>query len=259
LGGSAMVRRAALVAAAAAAWWVAAASAGGMPLGLDLGPLATRCVHEFIPQDADGTVELFVESGGKLEVHMTIEGPMATGWDKIPEAGESTAMLFDKVISNGREEDFDDSFLFSFKSDGGAYRVCVSNDMNRVANKVVQVDIRSSAKVISENPIKISSDPKKAEEARLAKEEAKGSEARQAEVAVLEKSIRRLKRGLRKVQQQQQQERHRQAVHTAVNQDSNNHMVLGSLVETVVFVATAAFQIIFVRNWFDGKAAKQWA
>ena len=76
---------------------------------------------------------------------------------------------------------------------------------------------------------------------------------------MLEKSIRRLKRGLRKVQQQQQQERHRQAVHTAVNQDSNNHMVLGSLVETVVFVATAAFQIVFVRNWFDGKASKQWA
>eukprot|EP00619_Florenciella_sp_RCC1007_P018847 CAMPEP_0205933754 /NCGR_PEP_ID=MMETSP1325-20131115/34149_1 /ASSEMBLY_ACC=CAM_ASM_000708 /TAXON_ID=236786 /ORGANISM="Florenciella sp., Strain RCC1007" /LENGTH=148 /DNA_ID=CAMNT_0053303651 /DNA_START=30 /DNA_END=473 /DNA_ORIENTATION=- len=148
-----------------------------MPLGLDLGPLATRCVHEYIPQNADGTVELFVESGGKLEVHMTIEGPMATGWDKIPEAGESTATLFDKVISNGREEDFDDSFLFSFKSDGGAYRVCVSNDMNRVANKVVQVDIRSSAKVTSESPIKVSSDPKKAEE-RLAKEESKGSEAR---------------------------------------------------------------------------------
>ena len=80
------------------------------------------------------------------------------------------------MISNGREEDFDDSFLFSFKSDGGAYRVCVSNDMNRVANKVVQVDIRSSAKVTSENPIKISSDPKKVEQTRQAKDEAKGSE-----------------------------------------------------------------------------------
>eukprot|EP00622_Pseudochattonella_farcimen_P003815 FR739068.1.p1 GENE.FR739068.1~~FR739068.1.p1 ORF type:complete len:269 (+),score=45.22 FR739068.1:33-809(+) len=235
-----------------------------MPLGIDLGPLATRCVHEVVPKDVDATVELFVESGGKLEVHLKVEGPLATtGWDKIPEAQEATEVIYDKVISNGREEDFDDSFLYSFQSKGGAYRVCVSNDMNRVANKVVQVDIRSSATkpVAREDgePIKLVSDPGTKSASGKTDKEEKDSKERQAEVEVLERSIKRLKRGLRKLQQQQAQERHRQAVHTAVNQDSNNHMVLGSLIETVVFVGTACFQIIFVRAWFDGKTTKQWA
>jgi hypothetical protein len=78
----------------------------------------------------------------------------------------------------------------------------------------------------------------------------------------LEASILRLKAGLRKVQKQQQQERHRQAVHAAVNEDSNNHMVFGSVVETVIFVGTACFQLIFMKKWFDGKVggkSGQWA
>lgn len=34
-----------------------------------------------------------------------------------------------QVVTNSQEEDFDDAFLFSFKSAGGAYRACVANDM----------------------------------------------------------------------------------------------------------------------------------
>jgi len=41
-------------------------------------------------------------------------------------------------------------------------------------------------------------------------------------------------------------------------------VVVYSLVETVVFVGAACFQLVFIRNWFDGKAGakvkgRQWA
>lgn len=60
-------------------------------------------------------VELFVESGGKLEVHLTVQGPMTKAWGNVPEASAKTQTLLDKVVTNGHEEDFDDSYLFSFK------------------------------------------------------------------------------------------------------------------------------------------------
>ena len=37
---------------------------------------------------------------------------------------------FFQVITNGAEEDFDDSYLYTFTSKkGGAYSICISNDM----------------------------------------------------------------------------------------------------------------------------------
>ena len=249
-----------------------------------------------VPAGSEGTVELFVESGGKLEVHLTIEGPLEKGWGNVPEETSKTETLLDEIVSNGHMseedgvEDFEDSFLYSFSTpesggdNGDVYRACVCNDANHLMSKSVQIDFRahgprSSGRGSGEggsgtklgrmgsragkgggDPIRLVSNP-----AQLSPEEQKKESARQEEVANLEASIKRLKSGLRKVQQQQQQERHRQAVHAAVNEDSNNHMVVGSLIETVVFVGTAIFQIMFVRHWFEGrgahggKGAGQWA
>lgn len=148
---------------------------------------------------------------------------------------------------------------------GNVYQVCVANDMNHLVAKTVQVDIRSSAKGEArallphkKQPVKLVVNPD-----QLTQEERDAAAAKEQEVANLEASIKRLKAGLRKVQKQQLQERHRQAVHTAVNEDSNNHMVAGSVVETVVFVGAAVFQILFIRNWFDGRVGsrkgRQWA
>ena len=50
--------------------------------------------------------------------------------------------------------------------------------------------------------------------------------------------------------------------HTALTEETNNHMVVYSLIETVVFVGAAVFQLFFIRNWFDGrdrKKGRQWA
>uniref|UniRef100_A0A7S2FVP9 GOLD domain-containing protein n=2 Tax=Octactis speculum TaxID=3111310 RepID=A0A7S2FVP9_9STRA len=125
--------------------------------------------------------------------------------------------------------------------------------MNRIATKMVQVDLRKS--VASQND-KI--EDKDAIESSGSKD-GKATSKEPEEVLALEKRIKRLKKSLHKVQRQQEQDRHRQAVHTAVNQDSNNHMVVGSLIETLIFMGTASFQVIFVRKWFAGKGPQNWA
>jgi hypothetical protein len=239
-------------------------SGGALPLGIVLAPLAQRCIHEEVAAGTEATVELFVEKGAKLEVHLTIEGPMTKAWGNVPEANEKTVKLLDEVVTNGHEEDFDDSFLFTFESKGGdngnVYQVCVANDMNHLISKTVQLDIRTN--YVPRKPetkrVKLVQNPD-----QLTEEERVAEKAKEEEVANLEASIKRLKAGLRKVFKQQQQERHRQAVHTAVNEDSNNHMVVGSVIETVVFIGAACFQLIFIRKWFDGKVggrqARQWA
>lgn len=264
-----MLLRVASVAAALATLAKPCSSASGsMPVGVSLPPLGKRCIHEEVPSGSDAVVELFVETGGKLEVHLTVEGPMTKAWGNLPEASGKTKTLLDKVVTNGKEEDFDDVFLFSFKSEGGdngnVYQVCAANDMNHLMAKTVQLDIRTSrtagagAGLKQQKIVHLVSNPD-----QMTEEERKKESARAEEVANLEASIKHLKAGLRKVQKQQQQERHRQAVHTAVNEDSNNRMVVGSVIETVVFVGTACFQLIFMKKWFDnkvgGKAGRQWA
>jgi polyhydroxyalkanoate synthesis regulator phasin len=253
-----------------------------------------------VPAGSEGTVELFVESGGTLEVHLTVDGPLTKGWGEVPEETSKTETMLDEIVSNGHMseengvEDFEDSFLYTFNTpdsateNGDVYRACVCNDQNHLVAKSVQFDFRArsakrgkkggmsegggrkseggsssrtgAAGDKSAQPIKLVSNP-----AQLTPEEQKKESERQEEVANLEASIKRLKAGLRRVQAQQQQERHRQAVHAAVNEDSNNRMVVGSLIETVVFIGTAIFQILFVRQWFEGrgaaggKGAGQWA
>lgn len=53
-----------------------------------------------------------------------------------------------------------------------------------------------------------------------------------------------LPKGLVKIQVQQQRDRHRLSLHTQTNSDSHRHVVTGSIVETVFFLAAAIFQVI---------------
>lgn len=237
---------------------LAAPAAAYVPLGIEVAPGSKRCVHETVERGEEGVVELFVESGGRLMVHLTVEGPMTSGWDGIPEKSKATDTFVDKTVTNDAASDFADSFTTSFESKGGAYQVCVANDMNKITPKVVQLSVRQrgKSKAASDKALKLQS-PKV--DNKLSPEDQAAAEIKEREVSSLEASVKKLKSGLRKVRDKQMQERHRQAAHTAVNQDSNNHMVVGSLIETVVFIGTASFQIIFVRNWFEGKGAQQWA
>jgi hypothetical protein len=100
------------------------------------------------------------------------------------------------------------------------------------------------------------------------KEDGDAEEQDEAELIRVKESISRIRKGLVRIQLQQQRDRHRLALHSQTNRVSHKHVVIGSVVETAFFVAAAIFQLCFVRRWFtnrtllpmtDRKEAKNWA
>lgn len=88
------------------------------------------------------------------------------------------------------------------------------------------------------------------------------SAAEEEELATKAKeAISRIRRGLTKIQVQQQHNRHRLVLHSEMNKKSHAHVLQGSIIETACFIGAALFQIFFVRRWFATKTsqAKQWA
>lgn len=67
--------------------------------------------------------------------------------------------------------------------------------------------------------------------------------------------IKDLRRLLNEIQSMQQKERRRLSVHAETNEHSHSRMVLGSLVETLLFMAITGFQVYTIRKWFSGAPA----
>ena len=63
----------------------------------------------------------------------------------------------------------------------------------------------------------------------------------------------RIRKGLTRIQLQQQRDRHRLILHNEMNKTSHTHVLQGSIIETACFIAAALFQIFFVRRWFLAK------
>lgn len=99
--------------------------------------------------------------------------------------------------------------------------------------------------------------------------DAEEEEEDEAELIRVKESISRIRKGLVRIQLQQQRDRHRLALHSQTNRVSHKHVVIGSVVETAFFIAAAIFQICFVRRWFTNrtllpmanvsKESKSWA
>ena len=69
------------------------------------------------------------------------------------------------------------------------------------------------------------------------------SEMSDEELAVVKDSMSKIRKGLTKIQLQQQRDRHRLLLHTETNVSSHRHVVIGSIVETIFFIAAAIFQV----------------
>jgi len=67
--------------------------------------------------------------------------------------------------------------------------------------------------------------------------------------------LKTLRRLLADIEAKQKQERHRLIVHAATNEHSHSRMVLGSLFETIIFMAVTGVQIMTIRRWFKGAPA----
>ena len=67
--------------------------------------------------------------------------------------------------------------------------------------------------------------------------------------------IKDLRRLLNEIQSMQQKERRRLSVHAETNEHSHSRMVLGSLLETLLFMAITGYQVYTIRKWFSGAPA----
>ncbi len=63
--------------------------------------------------------------------------------------------------------------------------------------------------------------------------------------------LHKLRHLLADIQEKQQAESHRLALHAATNEHSHSRMVLNSLMETVLFMAVTGFQVYTIRKWFS--------
>ena len=196
-----------------------------------------RCLWRELDKDDQGpSVEVFVESGGSLKVRMIIQGPYPVDGEGVPVTWDaSVPKIFDGIISS--QETGDSAFATPVYHDieaiPGAYKACVYG--NRFDDLYVSLDWHVTASTEDEVPIKV--DDKKNDG-----------------VTALATSVNQLRNNLADLQEKQRRERRRLAHHKAINDASHNAIVEGSLFETAVYAMASAFQIIFVRRWFDGKS-----
>ena len=64
--------------------------------------------------------------------------------------------------------------------------------------------------------------------------------------------ITKLNRLLNEIREHQAHEKHRLAVHAAINEHSHSRMVLNSLFETFMYIVVSGFQVYTIRKWFSG-------
>mmetsp|Transcript_20761 Transcript_20761/g.65292 ORF Transcript_20761/g.65292 Transcript_20761/m.65292 type:complete len:257 (-) Transcript_20761:31-801(-) len=226
-----------LVAATALCWRVVC----GAAVTVKLRPKEVRCVWNEMSKGEKGTVEVFVEAGGKLNARLEIVGPYALDDEGTPALwDERVVTLYDKVFSSAETDStFASPTTVAFEAKApGAYKACVDSAGARFENKVVSIEFRTSGAGDPDDdlPVALRHDPKDPEG-----------------VAQLTKRLVAVRTELARLKEKQARERRRLAHHRAINDASHISIVEGSLLETVVYVFASSFQIFFVRKWFEGK------
>eukprot|EP00640_Fibrocapsa_japonica_P002720 CAMPEP_0113950782 /NCGR_PEP_ID=MMETSP1339-20121228/82556_1 /TAXON_ID=94617 /ORGANISM="Fibrocapsa japonica" /LENGTH=248 /DNA_ID=CAMNT_0000958751 /DNA_START=68 /DNA_END=814 /DNA_ORIENTATION=- /assembly_acc=CAM_ASM_000762 len=237
-------------------------------LTVEVGSGERQCFYsDVLPNDSQWKlgskrVEVFVLVGGSLDIKLEVRGPLPLDSNQLPDVAADSKVLFDQVISSeksGTDEEFGDSLTFDFvPSDVGAYEVCLDNSMSSKMGptKVVQIAIKDLDAQKREREV-IPGATEMQQQERLA--EAHRRLELPESMTQFESNVEAIQGEIDKIYEKQERERHRLAIHTAMNQGSHSRMAMSSLVETGVFVVVSIFQIFFVRRWFEGKGAKQWA
>jgi hypothetical protein len=96
--------------------------------------------EDFTVSSPSHKVEVFVAAGGKLDVLMTIHGPLTLG--QVYE-GTFEGPIMSEPISAATESDSEtQTFVTNFKpSAAGTYAICLDNRHSRMVSKVVQVGV----------------------------------------------------------------------------------------------------------------------
>ena len=228
-------------------------------LTIRLAPKETRCVFEELLARQSAKVEVFVLSGGALDVTVAIDGPFPVKEeDGLPRSAHrrGETALSKPHSTHAVESDQDGSGfaapyvieLAADKAAGGGgqiYRLCLDNSRSRVSEKLVSLSVAKSAAVGGgDEPVRLKRD-------LLGEGGASGKNAES--IGKIEKRVVSLRSQLAVLKEKQTRERRRLAHHKSLYDAKHNTMVEGSLFETVVYIACSIFQIIFVRRWFSGK------
>lgn len=81
---------------------------------------------------------------------------------------------------------------------------------------------------------------------------AEGSSVSEEDLKTTKEQVTKMNRLLNDIREKQVNERHRLGIHKAVNEHSHSRMVVGSLFETVLYIAVSGFQVYTIRKWFSG-------
>ena len=197
-----------------------------------------RCFYEdFDKSTPVKLLEVFVMSGGSLNVLLTVHGPLSL--DEV-RAEDFESPIYEEKVDVEKESTSESStYSTELKPESpGTYGICLDNRSAHFLTKYVQFDVRNLKRP---DPIAI----------HLGGEQASSNEDKEEEAVVrVKETLERIRKGLKIIQVQQQVDRHRLQLHSATNILDNNRVITTSIVETAFFIAAALFQIFFVRRWF---------
>lgn len=183
-----------------------------------------------------------MQSGGDLDIHLSIHGPLELD-DVRLEFFEK--LIVKEVIDMSRETLSEtQTFVTDFKPKlPGTYGICLDNRYDKKHSKLVHLDVRQVEKP----------EPEVVRLNMKTKDTAKDNKETDPALRNVRESLTRLKKGVLQILKQQQRDRHRLSLHSETNKLSHDEVVWDSIVETIAFIATACFQVFFVRRWFVNK------
>lgn len=207
-------------------------------------PASRSCFYEDFEESTPvKLIDVFVESGGSLDIYLTVHGPLSL--ENIREETFEEYIYKEKVDATSAIGTDTSTFTKEIKpEETGTYAICLDNRVAHFITKYVQLDVRNAKRP---EPVAVHIGGENESTDQIANgEEHKAEEA----ITRIRESMERVRKGLKRVQVQQQVDRHRLQLHSATNVLDNNKVVTGSVVETGFFIAAALFQILFVRRWF---------
>jgi len=120
---------------------------------------------------------------------------------------------------------------FTFIShESGVYRFCFSNAMSTVTPKTVSFNLM------------------------LGEGSRRDQVAKSEHLSPLEKSVMALSEGLQQIQAEQEYMKMRERTHRNTSESTNARVLWWSLIEAAALVAMSVLQILYLRNFFEGKS-----
>ena len=155
----------------------------------------------------------------------------------------------------------DNTFQLQWKPIPGAYSFCFDNSKSMIKSKEIEVNIPRPDRLQYEKQ-KLDRLIKNLEGYEVGTEKDGkrnelgsqiGSKISQEDMTILQHSVDRISYLMDNIIQKQLKERRRLNYESAEVEANQYKLVMGSIVETTVFIAVSIFQLMYVRHWFAGK------